>query len=83
MEETVNDTRFVGEAYGIPSPAGLEAMDLLGTSEGILLDPIYSGKAFSGLMALTQEQDVSDALFLHTGGLRALFAYADQLEANG
>ena len=83
LEDIVNDTRFVGEAYGIPSPAGLEAMDLLGTSEGILLDPIYSGKAFSGLMALTQEQDVSDALFLHTGGLPALFAYADQLEANG
>jgi 1-aminocyclopropane-1-carboxylate deaminase/D-cysteine desulfhydrase-like pyridoxal-dependent ACC family enzyme len=58
MEEIVNDTRFVGEAYGIPSPASLEAMDLLGTSEGILLDPISSGKAFLRLVALTQEQAV-------------------------
>lgn len=80
LDDITNDTRFVGEAYGVPSPAGLEAIDLLGTTEGILLDPIYSAKAFSGLMAITQERDAADVLFLHTGGLPALFAYAEQLQ---
>lgn len=74
-----NDTSFVGESYGVPSPASLEAMELLGTSEGILLDPIYSGKAFAGMMKHIANSPIRDAVFIHTGGLPAIFAYADEV----
>ena len=70
---------FVGEGYGIPSEAGLDAISLLGGFEGILLDPIYTGKAFAGLVSDIRAGRIrSDetVVFLHTGGLPALFAYA-------
>lgn len=71
---------FVGDGYGVPSTAGLDGMALLGRLEGILLDPIYTGKAFAGLIAdiragtLGRDETV---VFLHTGGMPALFAYAE------
>ncbi len=70
---------FVGEGYGIPSAAGLDALSTLGRTEGILLDPIYSGKAFAGLLADIRAGrwgHGDTVVFLHTGGLPALFAYA-------
>lgn len=77
----VDDTH-IGEAYGIPTPEGLAAIQLLGRLEGILLDPVYTGKAMAGLIAdiaagrFTAGQHI---VFLHTGGAMALPAYADQL----
>lgn len=71
---------FVGRGYGHPSPDGLEAIALLGRTEGILLDPIYTGKAFAGLLAdVRSGRFGSDevVIYLHTGGLPALFAYAE------
>lgn len=79
-----NDDSFVGERYGVPTPAGLEAVQLLARNEGILLDPVYTGKGLSALIAhiregkLAKEQPV---LFLHTGGAPALFAYAPEVLA--
>ena len=77
-----NDDSFVGERYGIPTAAGIEAIKTVARSEGILLDPVYSGKGMSGLFAHIREGRLSSdspVLFLHTGGSPALFAYADDL----
>jgi D-cysteine desulfhydrase family pyridoxal phosphate-dependent enzyme len=85
-EEIDNRGEFVGEAYGIPTPAGMEAVHLVARTEGILLDPVYTGKAMSGLIAAVQREEVpSDAtvVFIHTGGAPALFAYQPDLAAHG
>ncbi|MEZ4860620.1 MAG: D-cysteine desulfhydrase family protein [Caldilineaceae bacterium] len=79
-----NDDSFIGERYGIPTPAGLEALHLLAQTEGILLDPVYTSKGMSALIAhirtgkLDPQQPV---LFLHTGGAPALFGYAQEVLA--
>jgi len=81
-----NDDRFVGERYGIPSPEGLEALQLVARTEGILLDPVYTSKGMAALVAdirsgkLSKDQPV---LFLHTGGAPALFGYATELMDGG
>jgi 1-aminocyclopropane-1-carboxylate deaminase/D-cysteine desulfhydrase-like pyridoxal-dependent ACC family enzyme len=73
---------YLGPGYGKVSPGCLEAMALLARTEGILLDPIYSGKALAGLIdhvrrgKLTAEQNV---VFVHTGGTPAIFAYNTEL----
>jgi D-cysteine desulfhydrase family pyridoxal phosphate-dependent enzyme len=72
VEET-----YVGKRYGIPSSAGNAAIRLLAQSEGILLDPVYTGKAFAGLLDLIGTGAIrpdEPVIFLHTGGLPALFA---------
>jgi len=70
--------RYVGEGYGIPTDAMREAMLLCARLEGILLDPVYSGKAMAGLLDLV-ERGILNAgdtvVFLHTGGTSGLFAY--------
>lgn len=69
---------YVGERYGAPSAAGKEAIRHLAQAEGILLDPVYTGKAFAGLLDLIETgviQPDEPAIFLHTGGLPALFAF--------
>jgi 1-aminocyclopropane-1-carboxylate deaminase/D-cysteine desulfhydrase-like pyridoxal-dependent ACC family enzyme len=79
-----NDDSFVGERYGIPTRAGIEAINLVAQTEGILLDPVYTSKAMSALIAhIRQGQLASDApvVFLHTGGAPALFGYVDDILA--
>lgn len=74
---------FVGEGYGIATPAALEAIDLLAKTEGILLDSVYTAKAFSGMIAEIREGQfaANDAVvFLHTGGTPALFAKRSDLK---
>lgn len=69
---------YAGEGYGVPTEAGNEAISLCARSEGLLLDPVYSGKAFSGLMDHVRQGDWSrdqSVVFVHTGGTPALFAY--------
>jgi D-cysteine desulfhydrase family pyridoxal phosphate-dependent enzyme len=64
--------------YGVPSPPGQEAILQLARLEGILLDPVYTGKAFAGLMDLVNKEQLGSnepLIFLHTGGLPALFAF--------
>jgi 1-aminocyclopropane-1-carboxylate deaminase/D-cysteine desulfhydrase-like pyridoxal-dependent ACC family enzyme len=69
---------YVGEQYGLPSAAGQSALKRLARSEGILLDPVYTAKAFAGMLG---EMDLGHlgkddpVIFLHTGGLPALFAF--------
>ena len=77
-----DDSQF-GEAYGYPTPAALEAIKLLADTEAILLDPVYSSKAFAGMLAdiKAKKYDQNDAIvFIHTGGTPALFAKTDLLK---
>jgi D-cysteine desulfhydrase family pyridoxal phosphate-dependent enzyme len=69
----------VGRGYGAPTEECRDALRLAARTEGLLLDPVYTGKALAGLMAARAEGSVGPAtrtVFLHTGGLPALFAGA-------
>jgi 1-aminocyclopropane-1-carboxylate deaminase/D-cysteine desulfhydrase-like pyridoxal-dependent ACC family enzyme len=67
--------RYVGEAYGRPSDAGGAALQHLLRAEGVLLDPVYTAKAFAGLLGETARFERDEpVVFLHTGGVPALFA---------
>jgi D-cysteine desulfhydrase family pyridoxal phosphate-dependent enzyme len=71
---------FVGPRYGVPSDSGLDAISLTARTEGILLDPVYTGKAMAGLIGLARESRFEGAegvVFWHTGGLPALFAFEE------
>lgn len=69
------DFDFVGPGYGVPSEAGNAAIEYLARREGIFVDPIYSGKAFSALLHHAKAKTISGrVLFWHTGGVPALFA---------
>lgn len=69
---------YIGDGYGIPTDGMLEAVSLLARLEGILLDPVYSGKGMAGLIDLTRKGFFSatdNVVFIHTGGSVALFGY--------
>lgn len=69
---------YTGPRYGVPSPAGQEAIQRLARTEGILLDPVYTGKAFAGMLDIVEKRELGTKepiIFLHTGGLPALFAF--------
>jgi 1-aminocyclopropane-1-carboxylate deaminase/D-cysteine desulfhydrase-like pyridoxal-dependent ACC family enzyme len=69
------DDRFVGEGYGIPTPASTEALELAARREAIFLDPTYTAKAMAGLIARLRARELKGAvLFWHTGGQTGLFA---------
>lgn len=69
------DLGYVGDGYGIPSEAGDEALTWLARTEGILLDPVYSAKAFSAIIDRAKRGELPGMiLFWHTGGVPALFA---------
>lgn len=73
---------FIGPAYGAVTVEGWEALRLLATTEGILLDPVYTAKAMAGLIHDARQGRLGrndTVVFLHTGGLPALFAYRDDL----
>jgi D-cysteine desulfhydrase len=70
------ENTYVGSGYGKSSPAGTAAINFLAQQEGILLDPVYTGKAFAGLIDLAQKGQIGKdepLIFLHTGGNPALF----------
>ena len=75
-EDLFTDQNFIGDGYGIPTAAGLEAIALVARSEAILLDPCYTSKAAAAMIAhvrsgaVTPDQTI---VFLHTGGMPALF----------
>ncbi len=73
---------YIGDGYGVPTESMNDAVLLLARLEGLLFDPVYSGKALAGLIDLVNKGDFNGAesiVFLHTGGAVGLFAYADQL----
>jgi D-cysteine desulfhydrase/L-cysteate sulfo-lyase len=66
---------YAGPGYGVPSPEGESANILLARNEGIFLDPIYTAKAFAGLLDLAARGEVfGRVLFWHTGGMPSVFA---------
>ena len=73
IEET-----YVGGQYGVPSADGQSALKRLARTEGILLDPVYTAKAFAGMLVEIAKGHLGQndpVIFLHTGGLPALFAF--------
>ncbi len=77
---TVDD--YLAPGYGHPSGDTLEALELGARTEGLVLDPVYTGKVFAGLIGLIGSGVLgpgSNVVFLHTGGTPALFAYSEVL----
>jgi D-cysteine desulfhydrase family pyridoxal phosphate-dependent enzyme len=82
-EELVTDQRHIGEGYGISTPEGLEAIRVVAEQEGILLDPVYTAKAMAALIGDVRAGQISSGetiMFLHTGGVPALFAHAGSFQ---
>ena len=76
LADLVTDQTQIGEGYGIPTDAALDAIGLLATTEAILLDPCYTSKAMAGMIHDIRSGEVTPsetAVFLHTGGVPALF----------
>ncbi|MBV9250546.1 MAG: D-cysteine desulfhydrase [Acetobacteraceae bacterium] len=74
---------YIGAGYGQPTPAMAEAVMMLARLEGVLLDPVYSGKAMAGLIDLIRKGAISKqerVVFLHTGGAVGLFGYTGFFE---
>lgn len=81
-ESIMVETGYIGEGYGVPTREGWAAIRRLAETEGLLLDPVYTGKAFAGLLAQIEAgrfSEKANILFLHTGGTPALYAYQDDL----
>ena len=77
-EEIATCDDYVGEGFGIVSPSCQEAIELVARTEGILLDPVYSGKAMSGLIDHIRSGEIGKeetVVFVHTGGTPLLFLY--------
>ena len=75
---------YRGSGYGVPTKEMVEAVSLLARHEGIVLDPVYTGKAFAGLVGLVREgffKASDNIVFLHTGGIPELFVYRSTFDA--
>lgn len=84
-DEIHNEDDYVGDRYGLMTPECREAIELLASTEGIILDPVYSGKAMAGLIDHIRQGRINTntvVVFLHTGGTPALFAYAEEMAGN-
>lgn len=76
-EHIVIHDGFIGDGYGIPSTKGNATVKEVAIKQGVFFDPVYTGKAFAGLLEFVKSghyKDVETAVFLHTGGEPALFA---------
>jgi D-cysteine desulfhydrase family pyridoxal phosphate-dependent enzyme len=81
-DDIVVTDEYVGERYAVATPEGLDAIRLVARTEGLLLDPVYTGKAMAGLMDQVRRgrfRPDQSVVFWHTGGQPALFAYAAAL----
>lgn len=77
-----NTCDYVGPGFGLPSSAGYEAMTLTASTEGVILDPVYTAKAMAALVNHVEHgrtQVGERVVFLHTGGVPAIFAHAAEL----
>ena len=75
---------YVGAGYGRPTPGMVEAVQIVARTEGIFLDPVYSGKGMAGLIDLVRNGTFTKGqkiVFLHTGGATGLFGYVDAFAA--
>jgi L-cysteate sulfo-lyase len=79
-EDIAANSDYVGKGYGFSTPGSLEAIQMLARLEGILLDPVYTGKGMAGFLDLTRKgmfKKGQNVVFLHTGGSVGLFGYVD------
>tara|TARA_Y100000739_G_C20583836_1_gene454260 strand:- start:551 stop:1534 length:984 start_codon:yes stop_codon:yes gene_type:complete len=77
-ENIIVDDNYVGLGYALPTEGMKDALGIMATKEGILLDPVYTGKAFDGLIELVKSNYFKSSdrvLFLHTGGSAAIPAF--------
>lgn len=77
------DTKFVGEAYGIPTEKGKKAISMLAELEGLFLCPVYTSKAMAGLIEYIEKNKIKKdetIVFIHTGGMPLVHAYYNQYE---
>lgn len=77
-EDVVANSDYVGDGYGIPTASMVEAVRLTAALEGVLLDPVYSGKGMAGLIGLIRAghfKKGENVVFIHTGGSAGLFGY--------
>ncbi len=77
---------YVGPGYGLPTEGMIKAVKLLARTEGLLFDPVYSGKGLDGLIDLIRKgyfDGMDNIVFLHTGGSAALFGYPDTFDLHG
>ena len=81
-EQVVADCDYVGEGYGLIDQGVIDALTLAARLDGIVLDPVYSGKAMKGLVALARAGRFKGetVVFLHTGGAQGLFGYQTEIE---
>jgi L-cysteate sulfo-lyase len=82
-EDVVANCDYIGQGYGFPAPDTIAAIETLARLEGILLDPVYSGKGMAGLIDLTRKgffKKGQNIVFLHTGGSVGLFGYVRDFE---
>lgn len=81
--DVVANSDYVGEGYGIPAESTIEAIEMFAQLEGILLDPVYSGKGAAGLLDLIRKGHFKKGervVFIHTGGSAALFGYTSAFD---
>jgi len=83
-EMTVANCDYVGAGYGLIDEAVIDALKLAARTEGLLIDPVYTGKAMKCLIALSKQGFFGDetVVFLHTGGAQGLFGYHSELEGS-
>ena len=77
------ETDFIRDGYNLPDPAVREAVKLMASGEGILMDPCYTGKAFAGLIDMVRQGKIrpgEKVIFIHTGGMPGLYTPAHRVE---
>jgi len=82
-DDIIADCNYIGSGYGVPTDSMNEAVLMLARFEGLLFDPVYSGKALAGMIDYIRQGRFikgQKIIFLHTGGSAGLFAYADALK---
>ncbi len=81
----ISNANCLGGGYGVLGVLKREAIRLLAQTEGIFLGPVYTGRAFAGMLDLIRSgrsREDENVLFWHTGGAPALFAYAEELRCD-
>jgi L-cysteate sulfo-lyase len=81
-EDVIANCNYIGDGYGIPTDSMREAVLLLARLEGLLFDPVYSGKGLAGMIDLIKQghfKPDGNIVFIHTGGSAGLFGYRNQI----
>ena len=85
-EDVFADCNYVGPGYGLPTPGMVEAVRMFAETEGLLFDPVYTGKGLAGLIDWVRRGHFTSndtVIFLHTGGSAALFGYPETFDLEG